>query len=137
MFSTITIVQSMKSKFFKLCKKLSTCSDHHQHKLGALVCNKKKILGVGFNQLRTHTKSPHKFKSTHAEFAAINSCKPEDLRGATLYVYRENRSGEAVNAKPCESCMTLILEAGIKKVYFSHEDEGYKLINCKLFTNNV
>lgn len=128
----------MKAKFFKLCKKLSTCSDHHQHRLGALVCSKDKILGVGFNSLRTHPKSPHFFKSCHAEFMAIISCSPETLKGATLYVYRENRKGEVVNSKPCVSCMTLIQKVGIKKIYFTHEcSDGYKLITCKLFTNNT
>ena len=127
----------MKNKFFKLCKKLSTCSDHHQHKLGALVCNKNKILGVGFNQLKTNPNSTHPFKSTHAEFMAIQNCNAEDLKGATLYVYRENRQGKAVNSKPCVSCMTLIINSGIKKIYFSHEDDGYKLILCKFLANNI
>lgn len=127
----------MKAKFFKLCKKLSTCSDHHQHRLGALVVNKDKILGVGFNSLRTHPKSPHEFKSVHAEFMAINSCDPETLKGATLYVYRENRSGNVVNSKPCVSCMTLILNSGIKRIYYTHEDVGYKQILCKLLLDSV
>lgn len=113
-------VRFMKSKFFKLCKKLSACSDHHQHKLGALVCKKNRILGCGWNQLKTDPKSNHPFKSTHAEFMAIRNCNPDELKGATIYVYRENKQGELVNAHPCPSCYELLKLNNIKEVIYTN-----------------
>lgn len=112
----------MKEKFFHLCKKLSQHSDHHQHKLGAVIVKKNKILGIGFNKVKTHTKSPHKFNMLHAEISAILNTDPKDLEGSSIYVYRERKDGKLGNARPCIYCYQLIYKYKIKKIYYSSED---------------
>lgn len=115
----------MKSKFFKLAKKLSEKSDHHSHHLGCVIVNKNSVISVGFNQLKTHSKSPHKYKMLHAEISALLGNTYRELKGCTAYIYREHRSGEKALAKPCPSCEIALKEAGIKKVCYTTE-EGYK-----------
>ena len=117
----------MKNKFIKLCQKVASYSDHHQHKMAAVVIRKNKLISFGFNSLKTHTKSPHLWKSTHAEFSAIKGINKEQLEGASILVFREQRDGTMANARPCASCLKLIINSGIKKIYFTHKN-GIQLL---------
>lgn len=107
-------------KFLTMAKQLSKRSDHHTHKVGCVIARGNKIIGSGFNLLKTHPKSPHEHKSVHAEFmAALNA--GYNMKGATAYVFRELRDGTAAMARPCESCWRLLMDCGIKKVVYSFE----------------
>jgi deoxycytidylate deaminase len=106
---------------FRICQRVAEFSDHHQHKIGAAIVKGGKILSTGFNKLKTHTLSPHPFKSCHAEFMAIKYLDKEALEGTTIYVFRKNKKGEIVNSKPCPSCYKLITDSGIKQIYYTHE----------------
>lgn len=119
----------MKNKFLKLCHKLSSYSDHHQHKMAAVVVRKNKVVSVGWNSLKTHPKSPHAHKTQHAEFSAIKQLSPEQLEGATIFVYRAHADGSLANARPCQSCLRLIIEVGIRKIIYTHE-ENLQIIMC-------
>lgn len=114
----------MKMKFFDLARKLAKCSNHPKCKLGAVIVRKNRVISMGVNKLKTHPRSNNKYKTLHAEIAAIISADRKDLRGADIYVYRENIYGLAM-AKPCESCMLAIQEAGIKNIYYTTYG-GYK-----------
>ncbi len=109
-------------KFFKVCKKVAIYSDHHQHKIGAVIVKRNKILSTGFNKLKTHPLSPHPFRSCHAEFVAISFLSSEQLKGSTIFVYRETKQGELANSRPCSYCYSLIKSKGIKKIVYTHED---------------
>lgn len=109
----------MKIKFFEIAKKLSKFSDHHQHKLGAVLTQKNRVVGIGFNKLKTNPKSTHLFKAHHAEFDAILNSEKYDLRGCDIYVYRETRNGDMAMSYPCASCYNLIKSKGIKNIYYT------------------
>jgi deoxycytidylate deaminase len=115
----------MKQRFFDLAKKIRVHSDHYQHQLGCVIVKKNRIVSVGFNKLKTHPKSTHKYNSLHAEVDALIKAIPEDCKGAEAYVYREKRTGQLGNARPCASCYSALQAAGIKVIYYSSE-EGYK-----------
>lgn len=103
-----------------MAKKISNKSDHHTHKMGCVITKGNRVLGTGFNTTKTHTKSPHRFKSIHAEFMATLSAN-YDIKGATVYVFREQRDGKWAMAKPCQDCWAFLMECGIKKVVYSFE----------------
>ena len=109
----------MNPKYFEIAKRLSVNSDHHQHKIGAVVVKRNQIIGMGFNKMRTHPKSPHPYKSCHAEFCAVKNIKPELLKDAAIYVYRENRQGSTALAKPCPSCFSLLKSLLITHIYYT------------------
>lgn len=89
------------------------------HKLGAVIVKKGKILSVGFNKPhKTHPRSNTLFKTIHAEFDAILQCDERDLKGATIYVLRNAKSGLHM-AKPCSCCMELIRRVGIKRIIYT------------------
>lgn len=115
----------MKLKYFELAKQLSFKSDHHSHKLGSVIVKKNKVIGLGFNKYKTHTKSNHPFRHVHAEFDALIGCSREDLLGASIYVYRQTKSGIPAIAKPCASCMSMLTQSGISDIFYSIEG-GYE-----------
>lgn len=113
------------NKFFELAKKQSEKSDHPKHQMGCVIVNKSKVLGFGYNTLKTDPNSPDPWKTTHAEFAAYKNSN--DIEGATVYVFRQQRNGRWANAKPCPSCLEFLSKTGIKRVYYTNGD-GYGFI---------
>ena len=94
-------------------------------RLGVLILHPKGRI-CGFNRLKTHPKSPHPYKSIHAEFDAIHRAiiLGIDIRKAKLFVGRRRKDGNFGKARPCESCQKFIDGSGIGKVYWS-EPSGY------------
>ncbi len=116
----------MKERFFKLAEKLSQKSSHPDYKHGAVVVHGNRILGIGFNECRIHSKSRHPFKMRHAEFSAVLNTAREDLSGCDIYVFRRGKDGIIRNSKPCQSCESMLRLLNIRRVYFSHET-GFKM----------
>lgn len=117
----------MKLKYFEIAKKMSYKADYC-HKIGAVVVYKNRPIGFGFNQpFKTNTKSNNPFHTTHAELSAILNAG--DCRGASIYIYREVKDGTKANSKPCKFCQQLIKQAGIKKVYYTDNDQYKEWLN--------
>jgi deoxycytidylate deaminase len=108
-------------KFQKLLQKLKRNSTHPVHKVSAVIAKKNQVISIGFNKYKTHTRSLHPWKYLHAELDAILDNKFADLKGSTIYIYRETRDGVPAISKPCESCMNAIRLAGIKKICYSYQ----------------
>lgn len=95
--------------------------------MGAVIVNKKPV-SVGCNLMKTHPKYANGKETTlsiHAEVKAVLSCPRRQLTGAEIWVYREDRKGNLALAKPCENCLAVLEEVGIKRVYFTIQD-GYE-----------
>lgn len=106
-------------RYFELAKKLSKKSNHHQYKLGCVIVKGKKIVGLGYNQLKSHPKSPHKWSQIHAEFHALIGTHTADLQGASVYVFRQNKHHELAIAKPCKCCEKMLRDCNVKRVFFT------------------
>jgi len=111
--------KSKHDKYFELAKRISTKSDHPKHHIGCVLVKKNKIISTGWNLMKTHPLSPRKFKSVHSEFYTILGVPVSDLKGAIMYLYRENRQGEYALAKPCKYCDRMLEDCGIKAVYYT------------------
>ena len=109
-------------KYLNLLRKLAAKSDHEQHKMSCLIVKKNRIISSGYNQLKTSPKSPHRFKSTHAEFHALARLNLEETKGCTVYVYRMDKNGILSNSKPCESCFLLLQKKKIKRIIYTYEN---------------
>lgn len=137
----------MKPKFLKfiaLAKEMADKSNFMQHKVGACIIYKNKIIAVGQNQYKSHPMqkrynrnrgdisedAPH---YVHAEMDALNKAKSLgiDLSKAELYVYRKTQSGKQGLSRPCDACMPAIVNSGIKTVHYTTKD-GYatEFIDC-------
>jgi deoxycytidylate deaminase len=114
----------MNLKFFDLAKKVSKLSNHKHHKIGSVIVRGGKVISVGTNNIKTHPRSTHPFKSLHAEMAAILLAK-QDLKDCELYVFREIKNGKLALSRPCEYCWELIYASGIKEVHYT-VNEGHE-----------
>jgi deoxycytidylate deaminase len=115
----------MKQKFFKLAKNVAEKSSHNKFKLGCVIVKKNRVISVGMNSLKTHTRSPDQFKTIHAEFSAILNVHPDDLKGSHAYIYRETREGILGSSRPCGSCFKMLQDVGIEVIYYT-DNNGYK-----------
>ena len=93
--------------------------------IGAIIINKDKIIGRGFNQVESLNDA-----TAHAEIIAItsaaNTLKNWRLNGCSIYVTKE----------PCVMCFGAILNARIEKIYYGMEDSDKGFKNFKE-TNNL
>jgi deoxycytidylate deaminase len=115
----------MKLKFFDIARKFVSLGEHHQHKVSAVLVQGNRVVSWGYNRNKTHSNSPHPFKSIHAEYDAIRRANPSDVVGSTIYVYRELRDETPAMSRPCPSCMELLKSVGIERVCYT-ENGTYK-----------
>lgn len=108
-----------KLRFFDLAKKLAKKSNHTAHILGSVLVQKNRVVSVGFNRCKSHTRSNNRFKTIHAEFDALLGVDFKFTRGSILYVWRSKKDGSPGCSKPCNYCQELIKAAGIKGVFYS------------------
>ena len=108
---------------WKLAEYEATLSPH-RFRVGAVVFRNKYALGSGHNNhLKTHPKSPHPFKTIHAEFAAVTNALGNFFEGAVsngrILVVRLKADGTYGLAKPCKYCMFMLNQVGIKDINWS------------------
>jgi len=110
---------------FYIYKAIQAANDSklHHFKHGAVIYDNKNILSIGHNiphRVASMSKFGYNNKKMylHAESDAILKCDHNDLKGANLLVVR-SKPNKLCNSKPCINCMTLILEVGIRHVYYS------------------
>jgi deoxycytidylate deaminase len=115
----------MNLRYFDMAKKLSKRSNHNRFQLGCVIVDKNKIVGMGFNMIKTHPKSIHEFNMLHSEISALIGLSEEVSKGCTAYIYREKKDGQPALAKPCSACFTALSLAGIKRICYS-SNNGYK-----------
>ena len=119
--------------YFSAAKAVSTLSDHKQ-KVGAAVVLKHRIISSAcnsdckthplqkqYNKYRFTEDSPHK---CHAELSALVPLIRDgvDLSRASIFVYRQHKNGSLAMARPCKSCMALIKDVGINRVFYTTDD---------------
>lgn len=106
-------------KYLTLLKKLAAKSDHHQHQMSCIVVRKNKVISVGWNQNKTDPNTNHPYKFIHAEWHALARLTPEDTKGCTVYIYRENKNGVLSMSRPCPSCSLALQKAQIRRIIFT------------------
>ena len=89
---------------------------HGSYRVGCVAFRGGSVIGIGHNgRDKTHTISRSRFRKLHAEEDLIRRV---DLRGASVFVTRLNKSGPAM-AKPCETCEAALREAGVKRIFYT------------------
>ena len=115
----------------KLAMTNAMLSEHDVWRLGALL-TKKAPLSSGTNQMANDPKQVHASHvyglGTHAEEMALRGATPEKTSGANIYVARATRGGNIGMARPCSRCMSAIIAAGIKKVFYTASPNSYGVL---------
>ncbi len=103
----------------RLARSASKMSTHAIYHVGAVIVRKRPV-SVGANLAKSHPvyADGKRWYTIHAEMKALLSAN-QDVEGCSIFVYREGADGTAALAKPCDNCMQMLVEAGIKTVYFT------------------
>jgi tRNA(Arg) A34 adenosine deaminase TadA len=118
--------------FFQLAKKLATCSTYGNFRHGAiLVGGGNAIIGMGINnekycsigaKYRPHCKGHSTY---HAEISCIMNIPRCSTRGSVMYVARvSKKDGQDRLSKPCPMCHEVLKAQGVKKVYYTVDNEN-------------
>jgi deoxycytidylate deaminase len=128
-------VKNIKQREYYLEKasEMSKKSDCKHHKHGAVIVNRKngEIISTGYNHYTEYMM--HSF-TCHAEMDALSKIKKLPKRifsELDLYVVRVGKASRDFPlkySKPCINCTKAIIKYGIKKVYFS-TDDNYLISN--------
>lgn len=115
-------------KWFRLAK-IEADKSAFKFKVGAVVVKGGSKISSGFNSVRfcsIGVKNYTKWaESLHAERAALSKMNKEDIKGCSIYVYREGNNGRPLNSMPCPQCMHMLVELGIKKIFYTHHEYPY------------
>lgn len=101
--------------------------DKNRFRLGAVIVDKQRhIVSARFNILKTHPQLSkyYTWPYLHAEAYAILSLGLYNCVDTDIYVVRILRNNSLALSKPCDGCMKLIKDVGIKNIYYSTEN-GY------------
>lgn len=117
--------------YFKTARAIAELSDFPKVKIGCCAVYKHKIISSGCNSTKTNPTqkrlNAYRFDAdTPATIHAELSCllplinrKDIDFSDVALYIYREYKNNELALARPCASCMALIRELGIRKLFYT------------------
>lgn len=105
------------------------------HRHGAIITYKKLIVATATNTLRKNNnilKYGYEHPNLHAEAAAIIKALQiwANLRNCEILVIRLGTT-KLKNSKPCQNCMNIINETGIKKVTYSNENGNLQTIKVR------
>lgn len=118
----------LKRGYFLLAKNTSKYSDHPRVQVGAVIA-KKKPISAASNKMGTHPKYANpedSFRmSIHAEIRAVINSGCYDLSGGEIWIYRQHHDGKPGLSRPCEHCLSVLRERGIKTMYYSTEEFPY------------
>lgn len=85
---------------------------------------KRKLISIGLNSYKTHTKATSFYSFLHAETDAIIGIKKDRLIGSTLFVARTGYDDKrTLLALPCVQCQIMIKRVGISKVYYTIDNK--------------
>jgi dCMP deaminase len=108
---------------------ISSASHANRKKVGAIIVKDNRIISTGYNGTpsgfdnQCEVNDITKPEVLHAESNAIAKCAKsnESTEGSTMYV----------TLSPCFNCSKLIIQCGIKQVFYKEDytnDEGLKLL---------
>lgn len=126
----LTATKSIRDRhkyYLEKASSLALYSDCKHHKHGAIIVNRKngEIIATGYNHYTEYMM--HSF-TCHAEMDALSKLKRiprvcfSDFELYVVRVGKESNGFPLKYSKPCVNCTKAILKYGIKRVYFSTDD---------------
>ena len=118
------------ARYFNIARKTALCSAQTDYKHGAVLvkggsvintsCNKNRLVSFGSRFCTEHDG----IATLHAELGAILGLDRTVTEGATLYVARVGKDGGFRLSKPCSMCTAAMSHVGIKRVYWTIDDNN-------------
>jgi len=120
-------------------------------RMAAVLVRKNKVVGVGFNHMKSHpfqtkyARNEHAIffhAETHAIKNALQTLDVDDLEKCTLYIARarqgdgkDKRHWEYGSSKPCAGCARCINEFGIRRVVYT--ENGNEVVMLDNYDLNI
>ena len=111
-------------------------SNYGKFRHGAVLVKGSSVRNISCNKHR-HCSFGARFRrasageaTLHAELGAILGLARTTTTGATVYVARINKEGEARISKPCSMCESAMRHVGVKRVVYT--DENGKIESMRL-----
>lgn len=134
----------MNKRYFKFAREASrqatyTGSHNFAPAIGAIAIYKGSIVASAFNSNKTSPlqakynvyrfRDSNTLDKVHAEVALIQKLRWKFGDSIAwdkvhIYLYREYKDGRLAPSRPCPSCMAMLKEIGVKKIFYTTED-GY------------
>lgn len=118
-------------KLFGIAKAVARTSRHSSAHIGAVITCGKDTISVGVNGRKSHPLQRHyntfRFIDEranhlmHAELDAIVKARAFIKADASIYIYRELRSGVPGMCRPCPGCMRALSDHNIKRIFYTTE----------------
>lgn len=115
---------------FQLAKKLAESSTYGHFRHGAVLARGGSIISLGVNSDK-YCSVGREFRSEdrgnptyHAEIRALLNIPRHITKGSVMYVARCSKDGNEVRmSKPCSMCHAVMQERGVRKVYYTVDNE--------------
>lgn len=134
----------MNKRFFKFAREASMQATYHGAKnfrpaIGAVAVYKGSIVATAYNSNKTSPlqarynvyrySDTSTLAKTHAETSLIQKLRWRfgdsiDWSRVYIYLYREYKDGKLAPSRCCASCIQMLKELGVRKIYYTTED-GY------------
>lgn len=104
--------------------KLAHTSPYGRFRVGSIIAQRKRILGYGINQKKTHplakkfASRPHLSSWLHAETHCITNCNAGELINSDVYVARVLMDGSWGNSRPCPGCHMALRYYGVRRMTY-------------------
>lgn len=117
--------ETTKARCRKVGEQIAENLPHHWKHV-TLLLRKNTCVAIGFNlPFKTHPmsyKENYRYYALHSEVKALSLYKGEDYESLTLVNMRFHK-GQLKLSKPCEICQKLIKKFGIRKVYYTDNNQ--------------
>lgn len=98
-------------------------SDCPTYRVGAALMNGNQLVAKGRNHFKkSHTQSRTLYNGIHAEFNCLYGIDPNKCRRRSLFVVRVTNAGAKSMARPCDGCLNLLRERGVRVFYYTDYD---------------
>lgn len=108
---------------------------------GAVLFSGKRMISCGINKrgalrwarkayidIRSEKTWRKSYANIHAEINCLNNIDREMYRGKDIAVVRIHKNGRLANSRPCECCQRVLRQRGIKRIYYSIDDDYVGLL---------
>ena len=140
------MLRNVDYRYFKKARQIANISDYKKQHVGCVAVYQGQVIGLGCNCNKTHPMqkfynkyrmpSDYMLPKLHAEISCINQIKHLDINFSKvkLYIYRIRKDQPFGLSRPCPSCIVVIIDLGIRDIYYTTND-GY--VYEKLEKNKV
>ena len=128
----IQVSKKMK-RYFDLSRNIAYNSPYGKIRHGAILIKGGSVINASFNKdnytsFGTRFRDPSRGHATvHAEIGCVLGLPRDVTSGADIYVCRINREGAFRNSKPCSMCHEALKHVGIKRVYYTTNNNTFEM----------